>query len=140
MGGGNLLNFLHYINKIKDKIGNPQKKDVINNFNDDEEKEYNNNLDDENNINNYENIIDLIIIYTFFIDKFKFLNHLEIIIPDSFKIEIEKNLNKQKINIDTPHPLKFFFSINNLNFLKIEFNALGSFTFDNIFVILNILY
>ena len=125
-----------YINKIKDKIGNPQKKDVINNFNDDEEKEYNNNLDDENNINNYENIIDLIIIYTFFIDKFKFLNHLEIIIPDSFKIEIEKNLNKQKINIDTPHPLKFFFSINNLNFLKIEFNALGSFTFDNIFALI----
>ena len=40
------------------------------------------------------------------------------------------------LNINTPHPLKFFFSINNLNYLKIEFNALDSFTFDNIFALI----
>ena len=48
-------------------------------------------------------------------------------------MEIENHLNNKKIDITTPHPLKFFFSINNLNFLKIEFNALDSFTFENIF-------
>ena len=122
-----------YIKKIREKIGSPQKNDVNDNYLDDIDID---NLDDSNNLKNYGNIIDSIIIYTFFIDKFKFLNHLEIIIPDSFKIEIEKHLNTQKININTPHPLKFFFSINNLNYLKIEFNALDSFTFDNIFALI----
>ena len=122
-----------YIKKIREKIGGPQKNDVNDNYLDDIDID---NLDDSNNLKNYGNIIDSIIIYTFFIDKFKFLNHLEVIIPDSFKIEIEKHLNTQKININTPHPLKFFFSINNLNYLKIEFNALDSFTFDNIFALI----
>ena len=115
-----------YIKKIRDKIGT-QKVDGLN------DEEGIENLDSDNNLKLYSNIIDLIIIYTFFIDKFKFLNNLEIRIPDSFKMEIENHLNNQKINITTPHPLKFFFSINNLNFLKIEFNALDSFTFENIF-------
>ena len=122
-----------YIKKIREKIGGPQKNDVNDNYLDDIDID---NLDDSNNLKNYGNIIDSIIIYTFFIDKFKFLNHLEVIIPDSFKIEIEKHLNTQKININTPHPLKFFFSINNLNYLKIEFNALDSYTFDNIFALI----
>jgi hypothetical protein len=129
-----------YIKKIREKIGIPQKNEGKNNnnnnLNDEEEENDINNADDDNNIKNYGNIIDSIIIYTFFVDKFKFLNNLKIKIPDSFKIEIEKHLKMQKLNINNPHPLKFFFSINNLLFLEIEFNALDSFTFEYIFALI----
>ena len=127
-----------YIKKIREKIGFPQKNEAKNNnnLNDEEEENDINNIDDDNNIKNYGNIIDSIIIYTFFVDKFKFLNNLKIKIPDSFKIEIEKHLKIQKLNINNPHPLKFFFSINNLLFLEIEFNALDSFTFEYIFALI----
>ena len=111
-----------YIKKIDDKIGTDKNNIIENNIN--------------NNVNNYSNIFDLIIIYTYFIDKFKYLNHLEIKLLDSFKKELENHLNNQKINIDMPHILEFFFSINNLNILKLEFNSLDSYTFDNIFYLI----
>ena len=117
-----------YIQNLKDKIG-------INydNIKNGDEVE-NNNLDNNiNKIKNISNIFDLIIMYTYFIDKFKFLNNLEIKIPNSFKKEINDHLNSQKMNIGDMHILQFFSSINNLNFLKIEFNALDSITFENIF-------
>ena len=119
-----------YIKKIKDNIG-------TNNNNTKEKDEDNiiNNLDN-NKLKNNSNVFDLIIIYTYFIDKFKYLNNLEIKIFDSFKKELENHLNNQKIAIDMPHLLEFFFSINNLNILKIDFNALDSYTFDNIFYLI----
>ena len=116
-----------YIKKIKEKL-------QVNN-NKIEFLEEDNCIKDIDNIDlkKYSNIYELIIIYIYFIDKFKFLNNIIIKIPDSFKKEIENYFFEQKVTVSPPHPLELFFSINNLNVLNIEFNALDSNTFENIF-------
>ena len=133
-----------YLKKIQDKIDantnmniNKKKRNNIKDIQENlligiEEYEIKNieNID----LQKYSNIFELIIIYTYFIDKFKFLHNLEIKISDSFKKEIENYFNLQKKAVPVPpNPLELFFSINNLNYLKIEFNALDSNTFENIF-------
>ena len=108
------------------------KIDIKKDFNFNEAKKEIENLE-SNILKKYSNLLDLTIIYTFFIDKFPFLNNLEINIPDNFKKMIEDNFNKQKIFSSVPHPLEIFCSLNNLKILKIEFNALDSFIFEKIF-------
>ena len=108
------------------------KIDIKKDFNFNETKKEIENLE-SNILKKYSNLLDLTIIYTFFIDKFPFLNNLEINIPDNFKKMIEDNFNKQKIFSSVPHPLEIFCSLNNLKILKIEFNALDSFIFEKIF-------
>ena len=133
-----------YLKKIEDKIDlstnintNKKKKNIFKDIQDNlligiEEYEIKN--IDNINLQKYSNTFELIIIYTYFIDKFKFLNNLEIKISDCFKKEIENYFNSQKKTVPIPpNPLELFFSINNLNYLKIEFNALDSNIFENIF-------
>ena len=115
-----------YLNKIINKIGNKN-----NNFN----KKESDNME-LNNLKKYSNILDLIIIYTFFIDKFPLLNNLEINIPENFKKIIEDNFNNQGISSPVPHPLEYFCSLNNLKYLKVGFNALDPFLFDKVFYLI----
>ena len=99
----------------------------------------NNNNKNENYINiinNNKDVFNLIIIYCYFICKFKFLNNFELIVPDSFKLEIEKNLNINEIEIYSFNFLNFFFGLNNLIYFNIEFNSLENETFENILSII----
>ena len=116
-----------YIKKIRQKLN--LNENIIDNIYEDNDIKDIDNID----LQKYSNIFELIIIYIFFIDKFNFLNNIIIKIPDSFKKEIENYFFSQKVTVPPPHPLELFFSINKLNVLKIEFNALDSNTFENIF-------
>ena len=123
-----------YLHKINEKMRTNENINKIKNniYINDEEKNQNKNIDNVN-IQKYSIIFELIIIYIYFFDKFNFLNNLIIKMPNSFKKEIENHFNSQKISVPPPHPMELFFTINNLIFLKIEFNALDSQTFENIF-------
>ncbi len=132
-------------NEYKKKIFDLNKKrknsiDSNDSYNSYSSNNNNNNKNENENyiniINNNKDIFNLIIIYCFFICKFKFLNNLELIVPDSFKLEIEKNLNINEIEIYSFNFLNFFINLNNLIYLNIEFNSFENETFENILSII----
>ena len=91
---------------------------------------FNNDLKD---IQKYKNLFDIIIIFSYFVEKFKFLNDLSLVIPYSYIKEIKKYFILKKITLLDFHFIEFFYGINNLNSLKIEFNSLDSNTFEAMF-------
>ena len=81
-------------------------------------------------------ILSLVIIYSYYISKFKYLNKLDVVFPHSFKTEIEENMKLNDMKVVDFHFLDFLLNINKLAQLSIEFNSLEREAFEKVLSII----
>ena len=81
-------------------------------------------------------ILSLVIIYSYYISKFKYLNKLDVVFPHSFKTEIEENMKLNDMKVVDFHFLDFLLNINKLAHLSIEFNSLEREAFEKVLSII----
>ena len=75
---------------------------------------------------------DMIIIFSYFLSKWKNMKVLMLRFPDSFTREIETTLNNREVKFIDFHFMNFFVDISQLIDISIEFNALDSINFEKI--------
>ena len=75
---------------------------------------------------------DMIIVFSYFLSKWKNMKVLMLRFPDSFTREIETTLNNREVKFIDFHFMNFFVDISQLIDFSIEFNALDSINFEKI--------
>ena len=124
-----------YKKKLIDTISLKRKKsDSSDNSNGEEEKKELNPYIDL--IRENTDVFALVIIYSYHISKFKYLNKLTLNFPHSFKSEIEQNMKLNDMKVVDFHFLDFMLNINKLAKINIEFNALERQSFEKVLSII----